>query len=160
MAVLPIPQVDVPATERSDPEPGVGPVPVHAVPLRPSKNPLRTPVYPRKQNERGISHAMDHSSEEGTPNVPIAVRSSLAQTRSVFRIQLSRYISWIKPGPVPMTYPVAHVHTLINTRPKNRGLVTGLRGYPAQSSQMGAPPRFTKALKVKQNTYRTPLYGG
>lgn len=167
MATLPIPQVDTPAYARADSEPGVGPVPSPSPASKKMvrKPAFRTPVFPRPQNEAGITYAMVLPSETGlTPTVPVAVRSSLAQTIMVFRAQVSHYISQVRPGPVPMDYPVAKVRTLINTAPANRSRratpVPGRKGFPARSGYMSAPPRFRKALRAPVNDYNPPVYGG
>lgn len=169
---LPIPQVDPPATERSDTEPGIGPVP------RPSKqvskmarkSALRTPFFPRPQSQRGIDSGMTTMGSNDPsmlPTIPLPVRSSLAQTILVHRVQLSHYFAKVAGatrynGGMAPGYPVAKVLSLINTAPlmrRNARAVTGLRGLPARSGYMSAPPRFTKALPLPVNDYQPPIYG-
>lgn len=183
---LPIPQVDPPAELRADPEPGRELSPA----LRPKppgknfsrKDALRTPRYPRNQNERGISAAMDHSARNDlAPTVPLPVRSSLAQEIGVWKVQLNKYI-WIiarasrwpgMPGTSYSTsgypsfrgYPTAKVHTTINTAPaamvatNNQRQQRGRNGRPARSGFMNAPPRFKKSLPLPLNEYEPPVYG-
>lgn len=170
-STLPIPQEDVPATQRSDTEPGVGPVPrpnFKVISKMARKPAFRTPVFVRPQSERGITYGMDHGAENGlTPNVPLPVRSSLAQEVAVWRVQVSHYFARIAgatryPGMAP-GYPTAKVLTLVNTAPRMRGgnpsNIRGLRGYPARSGFMAAPPRFRKALPNPVNDYSPPIYG-
>lgn len=170
-ATLPIPQVDPPATERAETEPGIGPVPrpdFKVLGKMARKAAFRTPVFVRPQNERGIDYGMDFGAEDGlAPTVPIAVRSSLAQEKTVYRVQTSHY-NFVKvkatrfPGMAP-GYPVAKVLSLINTAPQmrrgNPSATRGLRGYPARSGFMAAPPRFRKALPTPVNDYSPPIYG-
>lgn len=167
MPTYPIPQEVPVASESAVTIQGIGPVP-RAAPIvkKMARKPaFRTPVFPRPQNETGISYAMAIPAETDLqPTVPVAVRSSLAQTISVFRAQVSHYISTVRPGPVPMDYPVAKVLTLVNTAPGNRMRrarpVPGRGGHPARSGYMSAPPRFRKALRAPVNDYEPPVYGG
>lgn len=181
---LPIPQVVPPAERRADPQPGIELSP-ELRPKPPGKNftrkdALRTPVYPRKQNERGISGGMDHAVRNDlAPTVPLPVRSSLAQEIGVWKVQLNKYLYIVAratrwPG-MPGTsfstsgypsfhgYPTAKVHTTINTAPRmstsNPRATRGLRGYPARSGFMRAPARFKKALPSPLNEYEPPVYG-
>lgn len=170
---LPIKQVDPPASGHADSEPGIGPVPSPAPQTRGMKRKpaFRTPVYVRPQSERGIDYGMNHKSEELTVNVPLPVRSSLAQEIGIFKVQLSHYFRAIAgatrfPGMAP-GYPTAKVLSLINTAPKNMtksGAVAtgksraGFGGYPKTSGFMGAPKRFEKALPLPINIYEPPTY--
>jgi hypothetical protein len=167
---LPIPQVDPPAQAHADSEPGVGPVPAPSPQTRGMKRKpaFRTPVYVRPQSERGIDYGMNHKSEQLEVNVPLPVRSSLAQDIGIFKVQLSHYFRAIAgatryPG-MRAGYPVAKVLTLVNTAPQMRAgnprNTTGLRGHPARSGFMNAPPRFKKALPLPTNQYVPPIYGG
>lgn len=171
---LPIPQVDPPASGHADSEPGIGPVPSPAPQTRGMKRKpaFRTPVYVRPQSQRGMDYGMNHKTEELTVNVPVAVRSSLAQEIGVFKVQLSHYLRAIVgatryPGMAP-GYPTAKVLSLVNTAPKNmntRGAVPtgtsrpGFGGYPKTSGFMKASPRFKKALPLPVNNYQPPIYG-
>lgn len=190
MATLPIPQIDPPAERRADPEPGRELSP-NLRPKPPGKNftrkdALRAPRYPRMQRQNGISAAMDHTGRDDlAPTVPLPVRSSLAQERGVWKVQLNIY-NYLKaratrwPG-MPGTsfstshypsfsgYPTVRVETVINTAPPmvktSRGSVPagrsrpGFGGYPKRSGFMAAPPRFKKALPAPLNEYEPPVYG-
>lgn len=109
---------------------------------------------------------MNHKSETLDVNIPLPVRSSLAQEIAVFKVQLSHYFRQIAgatrfPGMAP-GYPTAKALSLINTAPRmqvNSRAVTGLRGFPARSGYMNAPPRFRKALPSPVNDYTPPIYG-
>lgn len=166
---LPIAQVDPPATESAANIPGLGPVPSPAPSVRKMtrKPAFRTPVFSRVQSERGNEYGMAIKGENSlAPNVPLPVRSSLAQEIAVYRVQLSHYFASIAgatrfPGMAP-GYPVAKVLTLVNTAPRMvRGsrAVRGQRGYPARTGYMNAPPRFQKALPSPINNYQPPVYG-
>lgn len=175
---LPIPQVDPPVTHRAATEPSQGPVPTpdkKALKRMAKKNALRTPVYPRPQKTMGMDYGMNHKAEILNVNVPLPVRSSLAQTIGIFKVQLSHYFrskagATRYPGMLP-DYPVAKVLTLINTAPRmrrgNPRNVVGERspafsfrsGYAARPGFMNAPPRFHKALPLPTNDYKPPIYG-
>lgn len=180
---LPIPQVIPDASGQADDEPGIGPVP-HPNPkvLRKMarKPAFRTPVFVRPQSERGIFSGMNHKAEQLHVNVPLPVRSSLAQGIGVFKVQTSHYIYLLAratrwpgmPGTSYSTshypsfsgYPTAKVHSMVNTAPQmragyNKGQTRGRAGFPARSGFMNAPPRFRKALPSPVNDYQPPIYG-
>lgn len=106
--------------------------------------------------------------------IQLPIRSSLAQAMRITRVQLSHYISWIRPYGMAPGYPTAKVYTLINTSPKNRSLSPKPRipnrginyafaqGAGARSSDssyyMGSPRRFRKALPVSLVQYTPPTY--
>lgn len=131
--------------------------------------PFRTPVYSRRYIQRGISQGMSvEGMRETAPMIPLPIRSSLAQVVHVNRVQISKYVSWIRPFGMAPGYPTAKVRTLINTssriqrRPTPR--INRPGGAPAQprvrdSGAMGSPRRFTKALPVSLNDYSPPVYG-
>lgn len=131
--------------------------------------PFRTPVFSRRYIQRGISHGMTvEGKRETAPGIPLPIRSSLAQVLRVERVQMSKYISWIRPYGMAPGYPTAKVVTLINTssriqrRPTPR--INRPGGAPAQPrvshpGSMAAPRRFTKALPVSLNDYSPPVYG-
>lgn len=180
---LPIPQVIPDASGQADDEPGVGPVPrpnpkvLRKMARKPA---FRTPVFVRPQSQRGIDYGMNHKSEKLDVNIPMPVRSSLAQDIGVFKVQLSHYIYLFAratrwpgmPGTSYSTsyypsfsgYPTAKVSTVVNTSPQMRASYAnrqarGLRGFPARSGFMLAPPRFKKAIPAPINTYQPPIYG-
>lgn len=184
---LPIPQVDPPAEQRSDTEPGIELSPGMR-PQPPGKNftrkdALRTQSYFRGQREKGIIVGMDFAARNDlAPTVPLPVRSSLAQEIAVWRVQLNRYIYILArstrwpgmPGtsfsksdyPYFRGYPTARVETVINTAPNmaTRGRALGASrpgfgGYPKRSGFMLAPQRFKKALPLPLNEYEPPVYG-
>jgi len=184
MATQPIPQIDVPAERRADPQPGSELSP-NLRPKPPGKNftrkdALRTPRYTRMYSQRGISSGMDHAARNDlAPTVPLPVRSSLAQLIGVWKVQLSKYLYPIAgatrypgmPGtsystsdyPYFRGYPTARVESVINTAPRNMMLrnraMLGANGRPARSGFMTAPPRFKKALPLPLNEYEPPVYG-
>jgi hypothetical protein len=128
---------------------------------------FRTPVFARVQSEQGMSYGMNHKAETNlSPGIPLPVRSSLAQEIFVFKVQLSHYFRSIAkatrfPGMAP-GYPTAKAATMLNTAPPmrvNSRATTGLRGFPARSGFMNAPPRFKKALPLPVNDYQPPIYG-
>jgi hypothetical protein len=149
------------------------------------KFPLRTPVYTRRQILTGISGFLSYEGlTNEAPMIPLPIRSSLAQRIHNQKVQLSHYISWIKPYgmkrkyPFPGTYetgdyPTAKVSTIINTSPANRQVAprprinragtspaqprVGSRGSSAYA--MGTPQRFKKALPAALVTFNPPVYG-
>lgn len=168
-ATLPIPQVIPPAERQAQAEPGVRSLqkPMPPPKRMPRKPAFRTPVFARVQNERGIDYGMNHKAEKDLePNVPLPVRSSLAQNIGVFRVQFSHYFARIAgvtryPGMAP-GYPTAKTRSMINTAPsmvRSSTPVAGLRGFPARSGYMNAPRRFSKAIPLPLNQYQPPVYG-
>jgi hypothetical protein len=168
---LPIPQVIPPAEGQADDEPGVPSLtPRQPPPKRMARKPaFRTPVFSRVQNEKGIDYGMNHKAEtDSAPNIPLPVRSSLAQTIFVWKVQLSHYFRMVSgvtrfPGMAP-GYPTAKTATLINTAPgmtrtTRGGMIVGATGRPARQGFMAAPPRFSKALPAPINDYQPPIYG-
>lgn len=179
-----IPQVTPLSEEAARNIPGIASVvPIHqrsrALDLKTGgKPPFRTPVYHRRYLQRGISSGMSIPTKAlPVVTVPLPVRSTLAQRIAVYRVQLSRYVSWIKPFGMAPGYPTAHVLSLINTSPRNRGLtpmphpssvksgsVPTARGSGARptgdgSYYMGSPRRFKKALPVALVAYTPQVYG-
>lgn len=169
MPTLPIPQIDPPATRRSDTEPGIGPVPHPAASIKKMarKPAFRTPVYVRDQDERGIDYGMNHKAEKDLEvTIPLPVRSSLAQPISIFKVQFSHYLARIAgasryPGMAP-GYPTAKVLTMLNVAPRmavKQATPRGVTGRPSRQGYMNAPQRFKKALPLPINDYQPPVYG-
>lgn len=168
---LPIPQVDPPADFRADPEPGRESSTLPPLPpkIMARKFTMRTPVYERHQDTRGIDEGMHVlGAHAPTPMVQLPVRSSLAQDVLAFRVQISHYISRVKPFGMAPGYPTAKVWTLLNTAPRNMGrksvptISKANRGpmQPRVSSPgfMLPPKRFPKALNIEPNDYEPPTY--
>lgn len=141
-----------------------------------NKPPFRTPIYHRRYIQRGINASMSYEeTPERIPTIPLPVRSSLAQIFKLHKFQLTHYFSWIKPFGMAPGYPVAKVHTLVNTSPRNRSLspqprpaYRRMRGIPISGgvgSREGDPyymrgvTRFKKALPITLNPYQPPIYG-
>jgi hypothetical protein len=179
---LPIPQVIPDAQHQADDEIGVSghPWSTTVVPRTldtstDNKPALRTPVYRRRQSERGIDYGLDYRGRgKRTLTIPLPVRSSLAQLITTYRTQISHYISRVRPFGMAPGYPTAHVLTLIQTSPAKRTLNPlprpGGINTPGQANSgatanrgdspyyMRGPSRFRKALPTAMHRYEPPTY--
>jgi len=171
---LPVPQVIPPAEKQADDEIGVASSTIRQ-PLDSKmerSNPLRTPVFRRRQVEAGITGQLQfdgHSKRQLT--IPTPIRSSLAQRIAQYKVQVSHYLeAWTK-GMAP-GYPTAKVVTLVRTNSATRrnptprpardvtGMIPasgGTAGVPGGYA-MGTPRRYTKALPTAIVNYEPPTY--
>lgn len=107
------------------------------------------------------------------PNVAMPIRASLAQSTSVNRFAFSRYFSRLRtygfaPGN-PILQAFNQRYKLSPSQRVPRPVISGgKRSGPlsvsrtpatAKPGSMGAPKRFPKALPIRTNTYRPPVYG-
>lgn len=144
-------------TKRSRRKVGAG-FPVSAVtPLFPS------PLISEKPDREGMYYAMLYPNRViGAPSVAYTPRQSLGQMVTKYRTQNTHYFSRFRLGlQATIGYPTARGFKIINTAPPlSRRQLPNTSGRAAREpGAMNPPPRFTKALKTKQNPYKAPVYG-
>lgn len=131
---------------------------------------VRSPFYPgvinQDQSAKGITAGrFDEQRAQEAFQVLLPVRSSVAGRELRHHFAWIKYFTFWRQDSMSMAagYPVSRTPKIINSGPtgfnRNR-LRPTMSSYPKTSSQggMGTPPRFSKAIQIKQNMYRPPVY--
>jgi hypothetical protein len=138
---------------------------------------IETPVFSRTPIRRGIDASMgygENGGNGGAPTIPFPIRSSLAQTVTIFRAQISHYFSFIRRGSPEQLDAMGIGHLFAKTEqtpymspyrgqsqvsPKPTIRVANGLGRVGKGGIMGARPRFDRALRVIDYAYKPPVYG-
>lgn len=149
------------------------------MPLRPKGASSKALLFPigkvgQAQRRVGMEYSgITQARNVPAPNVPMPVRESLAQTLVVHRFQFTRYFGRLRTyGFAPGNPVIRAFNQRYSLSPKERTprpiISGGARSGPLSVSRtpgvinkgsMGAPKRFPKALPLRVNTYRPPIYG-
>lgn len=125
---------------------------------------------------RGLEYGMTIQSRDiPAPDVPLPIRSSLAQSLGVHRFQISRNLKLLRNYGFAPGNPVLKAQTIpLQGRANAQRPTPVMTRFGMQAPRPGATPvfprvgkpgamgsvrRFPRAILVPPNTYRIPVYG-